>query len=183
MRRQWDNDLTNEYRKSGQPSSHGFFEKVLGIFGFEAEDVIEEESAAGLEEYGKKEPRERGKLLSLANAGKAVKMIIIEPSGFDEVQTIVDHLKNKQTVILNLEETDKVIARRIADFIGGAIYALDGSMQKVSGAIFLFTPANVEVTLPPRTGFNEKERETERTNLSASLSSSLFRNDRDLRRD
>ncbi|HYH03181.1 MAG TPA: cell division protein SepF, partial [Bacillota bacterium] len=85
----------------------------------------------------------------------------------------------RQTVILNLEETDKVTARRIADFLGGAIYALDGAMQKVSGSIFLFTPANVEVTIPIRTVLKDKDKEGERGSIPSTLSSTLFRNERE----
>lgn len=183
MRHQWDD--TKE--ETGQPvsTSHpGFFEKVLNLFGFEAEEVVEEtELAAASEEPVKresKETRERAKLVSLANANKSMKMIIVEPMGFEEVQMIVDHLKNKQTVILNLEETEKSIARRIADFLGGAIYALDGSMQKVSGSILLFTPTNVEVTLPIKPV--QRDEESERSGIPASLSATLLRN-RDTRRN
>jgi cell division inhibitor SepF len=110
-----------------------------------------------------------------------MKMVIVEPTGFEEVQMIVDHLKNKQTVILNLEDTDKSIARRIADFLGGAIYALDGSMQKVSGSILLFTPPNVEVALPLKP--IAREDEPERNGVPSQLSAALFRKDRDTRRD
>lgn len=193
MKNPWENEkkqLLSE--ESNQVSSNqGLFEKILNLFGFEAEEVVDDSEVAATSAVydepvrkGNRE-RDRGKLVSLANANKSAKMVIIEPSGFEEVQMIVDHLKNRQTVILNLEETDKAVARRIADFIGGAIYALDGSMQKVSGSIFLFTPANVEVSIPIRTMIKEKEKESDRNNIPASLSSTLFRNDheRDNRRD
>jgi cell division inhibitor SepF len=191
LRNHWDNET--EANSSQKP---GMFEKFLNLFGFEAEEVVDEnEPTAGMEEppprrernnraheprdreKEREKERERGKLVTLANSNKAVKMIIIEPTTFDEVQNIVDNLKSRQTVILNLEETDKVTARRIADFLSGAIYALDGSMQKVSGSIFLFTPANIEVTIPIRTMLREKEKETERNQTKSSLSSALFRND------
>ncbi|HEY8464520.1 MAG TPA: cell division protein SepF [Bacillota bacterium] len=190
MRNQWDDEI-----KSGNQKS-GWFEKFLNLFGFEAEEVVEEDDpGGGFEELSRKdrsyrqrdlkEQRERekekehSKLVTIANSNKAVKMIIIEPQNFEEVQTIVDHLKNKQTVILNLEETDKTTARRIADFLGGAIYALDGTMQKISGSIFLFTPANIEVTIPLRTVLKEREKEGDRGLSQSSLSSTLFRNERD----
>lgn len=185
MRHQWDGDTKEETGQTISSNHPGFFEKVLNLFGFEAEEVVEEtELAAANEEPLKRETREtreRAKVVSLANANKSMKMVIVEPSGFEEVQIIVDHLKNKQTVILNLEETDKSIARRIADFLGGAIYALDGSMQKVSGSILLFTPTNVEVALPLKPV--ERDEGPERGGIPASLSASLFRKDRDTRRD
>jgi cell division inhibitor SepF len=183
MRNKWENE--NEVNP-GQKS--GWFEKFLNLFGFEAEEVVEEADAPEGLERPEREPRdhrerekerERGKLVTLTNSNKQVKMIIMEPGDFEEVQTIVDHLKNRQTVIINLEDTDKATARRIADFLGGAIYALDGSMQKVSGSIFLFTPTNIEVTIPLRTALKERDRELERGSNPASLASTLFRNDRD----
>jgi cell division inhibitor SepF len=178
----------------------GMFEKFLNLFGFEAEEVTDEtEPAGGAEEptfrrerghrdyeardreKEREKERERGKLVTLANSNKALKMVIVEPINFDEVQNIVDNLKNRQTVILNLEDTDKNTARRMADFLSGAIYALDGSMQKISGSIFLFTPPNIEVTIPIRTILKEKEKEKEleRNQTSSPLSSTFFRNDRE----
>jgi cell division inhibitor SepF len=192
VRKRWDNGP----EVTSKPKT-GMFEKFLNLFGFEAEEVTDEPGRAEREEpaprrernYREADPgerekerdkeRERGKLVTLASSSKVAKMIIVEPNNFEEVQTIVDHLKNRQTVILNLEETDKTTARRIADFLGGAIYALDGSMQKVSGSIFLFTPANIEVSIPIRTILKEKEKAEERGSTASSLSAALFRNDRE----
>jgi cell division inhibitor SepF len=195
VRNQWDNEP--EMDTSQKP---GMFEKFLNLFGFVAEEVDEETDSVAPEEAAprrernrrdseprdrekeREKERERGKLVTLANSNKAVKMVIIEPTNFDEVQNIVDNLKNRQTVILNLEDTDKSTARRMADFLSGAIYALDGAMQKVSGSIFLFTPPNIEVSIPIRTILKEKDKEKElerNHNQSSTLSSALFRNDRD----
>jgi cell division inhibitor SepF len=176
----------------------GMFEKFLNLFGFEAEEVTEETEPAdgsaeptfrrerGHRDYEARDrekerdkERERGKLVTLANSNKTLKMVIVEPDNFDEVQNIVDNLKNRQTVILNLEDTDKSTARRMADFLSGAIYALDGSMQKISASIFLFTPPNIEVTIPIRTILREKEKELERNQTAAPFSSTFFRNDRE----
>ncbi len=151
----WDNE---EEIQKNRAANRGLFEKFLNIFGFEAE-YIEEDETAVQDEYFPKDSKERGKLYSLANSNKTLKMVIIEPVDFEEVQGIVDHLKNKRAVIINLEETDRVVARRIADFIGGAIYSLEGTMQRISGSIFLFTPAHIEVSVPFKTEIKDKERE------------------------
>ncbi len=153
--RKWENEDEAVKNHGG---NRGLFEKFLNVFGFEAEFVEEDETAAQSEYYAK-DRRERGKLYSLTSSNKTVKMIIIEPTEFEEVQGIVDHLKNKRAVIINLEETDRVVARRIADFIGGAIYALEGTMQRISGSIFLFTPAHIEVAVPFKPEFKEREKE------------------------
>src|SRR5690606_39572840 len=94
--------------------------------------------------------KDRGKVVSLSSTNKTTRLVVFEPQSFDDVQSIVNQLKNKRPVILNLEETDKAIARRITDFVGGAVYALDGGVQKVSSSIMLFTPMNVEVAFPLR---------------------------------
>lgn len=161
-----------KYENEG--SNRGVFEKFLNLFGFEAEEIIEDEEAAAQETYYNPNPRERGKLVKLNNA-KPVKMLIIEPESFEEVQAIVDHLKNRRVVIINLEETEKGVARRIADFVGGAIYALDGSMQRINGSIFLFTPAHIEVAMPLHTDFKGREKERE----VAPSASPFFRSERE----
>lgn len=172
--RKWEHDEEEEQRSN--TANRGLFEKFLNIFGFEAE-IVEEDEAAAQSEYYSKDTKERGKLYSLSNSNKTLKMIIIEPTEFEEVQGIVDHLKNKRAVILNLEETERTIARRIADFIGGAIYALEGTMQRVSGSIFLFTPAHVEVAVPPKPEVKEKDRE--RGLDSANFPASFYKTDKE----
>ncbi|HBE76612.1 MAG TPA: cell division protein SepF [Firmicutes bacterium] len=171
--RKWENE--DETIQNTEPK-RGVFEKFLNIFGFEAEEIIEDEEAASQEGY-RKDPRDRGKLVNLNHSNKTIKMVVVEPESFEEVQAIVDHLKNKRAVILNLEETEKTTARRVADFLSGAIYALDGTMQRVSGSIFLFTPAHIEVAMPLRTELREKDKERNLNNPN--LGSTIFRSERD----
>lgn len=173
--RKWENDEDAQF---DQEPRRGFFDKFLNIFGFEAEEVIEEEEAASHEGAYRKDHRDRGRLVSISNSNKSVKMVVVEPGSFEEVQAIVDHLKNKRAVILNLEETEKTTARRVADFLGGAIYALEGTMQRVSGSIFLFTPAHIEVSMPIRTELREKDKERGLNNQNIS-SSQFYRGERD----
>jgi cell division inhibitor SepF len=174
----WNDD---EEEMKNAPNK-GLFEKFLNVFGIEAdEEIVEDDEVAATQEepVSRKELKERGKLVSLTHNNKPVKMIISDPTSFEDVQAIVDHLKNKRAVILNLEETDKTVARRIADFLSGATYALEGSMQKVSASIFLFTPAHIEVSVPIRTELREREKEKDRSSQSSNFSSTLFRKDRD----
>lgn len=74
------------------------------------------------------------------------KMIVVEPSGFDESPRLVDNLKAKKPVIINLENLETDTARKIFDFLSGATYALNGNVQKVANNIFVFVPENVDVT-------------------------------------
>ncbi|HHU51949.1 MAG TPA: cell division protein SepF [Firmicutes bacterium] len=132
----------------------GILERIMHLFGIETEEVVEEVYPENHGTAANKKNQTSGKVVSLPNPSKAVKLVVFEPQGFDDVQPIVDHLKNRRPVILNMEEIEKSLARRITDFVGGAVYALDGAVQKVSTSIILFTPANIEVSIPPRSELN-----------------------------
>lgn len=75
-----------------------------------------------------------------------MKLIVNEPAAFEDCSKIADNLKNKKPVIINLEKLETEIAKRIFDFVSGATYALDGSVQKVANNIFVFAPDNVDIT-------------------------------------
>ena len=89
-----------------------------------------------------------------------VKMVISQPTTFDQSQEICEFLKDKKSVIVNLEYVNKDVARRIVDFISGGVFALDGHIQKVSNSIFLIAPYNYEIT-------NEMAREEISNKLSS----------------
>jgi len=72
-------------------------------------------------------------------------VMLIEPRHFDDVQTIADHLRNKRSVVFNLQRASIVDARRMIDFISGAVYALDGHIQKLGPDTFLCAPAYVDI--------------------------------------
>ena len=74
------------------------------------------------------------------------KLMVIEPKGFDECSKLVDSLKSRKPIIVNLEKLDADTARKIFDFLGGATYALNGNVQKVANNIFVFAPENVSIT-------------------------------------
>ncbi len=78
--------------------------------------------------------------------GKEVKLLVIEPNSFDECSALVDNLTAKKPLVINLEKLDTQVAKRIFDFLSGAIYALDGKIQRVANNIFVFAPANVDIT-------------------------------------
>ena len=74
-----------------------------------------------------------------------VRMVVFQPQTYDDTQTIIDNLKTGKPVIVNLETLNPDIAQRVLDFIGGAIYALDGNVRKVSKGIFLLAPTGVDI--------------------------------------
>ncbi|MGN1381227.1 MAG: cell division protein SepF [Eubacterium sp.] len=73
------------------------------------------------------------------------KLILIEPKTFDECPKLVDSLKGRRPVIINLEKLETEVARKIFDFLSGATYALNGNVQKVANNIFIFAPENVDI--------------------------------------
>ena len=82
---------------------------------------------------------------ALAENDGGSKMILLEPRAYSEAQQIVDHLKNRHTVVVNLKRVTSDQAKRIVDFLSGTIYAIGGDLQKIGGGIFLCTPNNVNV--------------------------------------
>lgn len=118
-------------------------DKMLGLIGLEMEEVddLHDDNAKDewQEQKSKKQP-----VVSL-HSPKNVKMIIVKPATYDEVQEIAEHLKNRRAIIVNLEDTEKELAQRIVDFMSGATYALSGNLQKVSAGIFVFAPSNIDI--------------------------------------
>ena len=103
------------------------------------------------EEFFENEPKEeadypvkKGKVVNI-NTTTQLKVVVVTPESFDEAKDIAEHLKQKKPVVINLESVEKDIARRIVDFLSGAVYSLDGNIQKISTGIFLIAPYNVGI--------------------------------------
>ncbi len=77
-------------------------------------------------------------------------VVIHSPSTYEDVQRLIDHLKRHEQVIVNFATVNQTSVYRILDFMSGAIYALGGSIQQITGNIFLFAPAGVTITIPPQ---------------------------------
>lgn len=73
------------------------------------------------------------------------KMILLEPRAYSESQQIADHLKKRNTVVVNMKRVTSDQAKRIVDFLSGTVYAISGDMQKIGNGIFLCTPKNIDV--------------------------------------
>ena len=158
--------------------SGAIMNKIWGAFGMDADENEEEEyeeveENENEEENSNKENRIWGrknnsKVVSMPQA-QQVRMVISQPTTFDQAEDICDLLKEKQSVIVNLEYVNKDIARRIIDVVSGAVHALDGHIQKVSNSIFLIAPYNYEIT-------NEMAREEIKNKLSVSWLKNLGNN-------
>lgn len=86
----------------------------------------------------------QGKNYSMNGSGP-FKMLVIEPKNFDECTKLVDNLKSRKPVIINLEKVETDLARKMFDFLSGATYALNGTVQRVTSNIFIFAPENVDI--------------------------------------
>lgn len=89
-------------------------------------------------------------------ASKQVKVMVMEPVSFDDAQHVADYLRNRKPVVINFENTETEIAKRIIDFISGTTYALAGNLQKVANNIFLCAPSNVDVSFSQQTDTLDK---------------------------
>jgi len=137
--------------------------KLIGIEELEDDDEItEEEVNAAKEKIVKQAPRRSvinetaadkrpsaaaktgDRRFSVANTS-AFKLVLIEPKTFEECPKLVDSLKGRRPVIINLEKLETDVARKIFDFLSGATYALNGNVQKVANNIFIFAPENVDI--------------------------------------
>ena len=117
----------------------GLFDGVFGNKG--DQDLLEED---GIEEsFYKDKKNEKGKEIEADNTGG--KMILLEPRAYSESQQIADHLKNRNSVVVNLKRVTSDQAKRIIDFLSGCIYAIGGTMKKVGVGIYLCAPKNVNV--------------------------------------
>ena len=86
----------------------------------------------------------KSKVVNIA-ATTQLKVVVIQIEQFDEAREVADHLRSKKAVVVNLEKLERETARRVVDFISGAVYSLSANIQKVSTGIFLIAPYNVDI--------------------------------------
>lgn len=90
------------------------------------------------------------------NNATPAKVSVLEPAAFNDAQALADRFKRQQPVILNLQNVDGELSRRMVDFCSGLTYALDGQIQSVANRVFLLTPRNVEVSAEERKRLAER---------------------------
>jgi len=79
------------------------------------------------------------------NDSAAFRMVVIEPKSIDECRKLIDNLRANKPVIINLEKVETDLARKMFDFLSGATYALNGTIQRINQNIYLFAPKNVNI--------------------------------------
>ena len=108
------------------------------VYEFEGEKEEEEVEERGL--FGTR----KNKIVNMPQV-QAVKMVITQPTTFEQSEEICNYLKDRKSIIVNLEYVNKDVARRIIDFLSGAVHALNGHIQKISNSIFLIAPVNYDI--------------------------------------
>ena len=90
------------------------------------------------------EPRRSNKVVNIHTTTQ-LQVVLVKPDRFENASEIADHLREKRTVVLNLESTNKDIARRLLDFLSGVAYANEGKIKKVAISTYIITPYNVDI--------------------------------------
>lgn len=93
---------------------------------------------------GFEERRDSNKVVNI-HATAQLQVVLVKPERFENAAEVADHLRDKHTVVLNLEQTNKDIARRLIDFLSGVAYAQEGKIKKVAVNTYIITPYNVDL--------------------------------------
>ena len=86
----------------------------------------------------------KGQVVSMATGSKQ-EVVLFRPTSFNDTSKAADDLRNRKAVLLNLENVDKAMSRRVVDFLSGCVYAVDGSVKKVAQSAYIFCPHNMDV--------------------------------------
>ena len=134
----------------------GMMDKLKQMVSIPSEDDYAEEFEQNEQEYYEEE-QEAPKKTSLfskpakttaaspAAESKQMQVVLVKPSRFEDATSIADYLKDNKTVVLNLENANREVSRRLIDFLSGTSYAKGGNIKKVAHSTYIFTPNNVDV--------------------------------------
>lgn len=131
------------------------FNRFLDYIGIEETDAEDEyqndyyaespiEQPDNVVSFGTRDKRRSSNVVSMPAASQ-MKMIVYHPISYEDTQNIIDNLKSRKPVIVNMEELEIECAQRILDFMAGAVYALNGTIFKISRGIFVVAPNNYDV--------------------------------------
>lgn len=134
-----------------------FINKLLDYIGIEEAEFDDDELQ---DDFYEQSAEEQGKVLSINSKSKKnpsannvvnlptaaqMKVIVYHPVSYEDTQNIIDNLKSRKPVIVNMEELEIECAQRILDFMAGAVYALNGTIYKISRGIFVVAPNNYDI--------------------------------------
>lgn len=127
------------------------FKKITGLNNDEGYDtdndyVSEMPSAINFDDYEAPKPTIKSSKMMSIPATTHLQVIVVKPEKYGDAAAIADHFKNKKTVVLNLDKTNKEVANRLIDFLGGVAYAADGDLKRISGTTYIIVPVNVDIS-------------------------------------
>lgn len=133
------------------PFESGKDDDFFGDLGEEFETGYETDRNAALEPAFKQAPRNERKVISMPQRGyegalRGHEVVVFEPRAYNESIQIAQALKERKTVILNLQLLDREESQRIVDFLCGCTHALDGNQRKIGDFVFIFTPNNINLS-------------------------------------
>lgn len=136
----------------------GMMDKLKQMVSIPSEDDYSEEFEQNEAEYTEEDSQDNvsSKKTSLfskpaksaptaAGESKQMQVVLVKPTRFEDASSIADYLKENKTVVLNLENANREVSRRLIDFLSGTSYAKGGSIKKVAHSTYIFTPNNVDV--------------------------------------
>ncbi len=133
-----------------------FLQKTLSFLGLveeEEDEELVEEGIARVRKINREYYRERRNLQPVP---VSMQVHIVEPRTFNDAQSIADKFKAGIPVIINLQDTDKEVSKRVVDFASGIVYALNGAITPIANKVFVITPKNVEIGPEEKRKLQEK---------------------------
>ncbi|NIK10710.1 cell division protein SepF [Alkalibacillus almallahensis] len=143
-----------------------FKDKFKSFFDLDEQPSFEEESKSYRKQPATHQqeaeqpvkPQTHDNVVSLTSIQNDAKMVLFEPTDFDDVQEIAEHVKKKKSVVINLQRVEHPTGLRIVDFLSGTVNALNGDIQKLGQKTFLCTPENVNISGSISEIFNDDEQ-------------------------
>ncbi|MCD5413746.1 MAG: cell division protein SepF [Clostridiales bacterium] len=123
-----------------------FLDKVKYFMGFDVFEDVEHEEDTDVynDDIASVFKNKKNRVVNIHTKSQ-MRVVIYEPTLYEEIPSIVDDLKARRPVVINLLNADMELAKKFFDFLNGAIYALDGNIQKVSSGIFILAPNNIDI--------------------------------------
>ena len=112
---------------------------------YDDEDELDEAPPRREPSFERVKSEDRHNKVVNIHATTQLKVVLVKPERFENASEIADHLKEKRTVVLNLESTNKDVARRLIDFLSGVAYAGEGKIKKVAANTYIITPYSVDI--------------------------------------
>jgi len=126
----------------------GFFDRIKGIMGLPEEEVEEGMDFLPTDNVTNYQTINKNNKVVNINTTTQLQVVLVKPDRYEDAGSIANHLNSKHTVVLNLEDTNREIARRLIDFLSGVAYANGGQIKKVAengNGTYIITPYNVDI--------------------------------------